>query len=201
MGGGRGGLAEPERAGAGTGGDADWPPEGPERGPSTWASRGREQRSERGSRVRGRARALRRLVERAGAARGTCRREPREWRAGDVSAPCPLRHLPPPRPPPPLWRVYSNRAGLAALLPPAACRRGRAGAGTGTGRPDCVGPGSGRPAAEVPARPLPARLVPAGSRTKHACARRADGRAGALAVSAAGAGRSPPVSGAARPRC
>lgn len=41
-----------------------------------------------------RARALRRLVERAGEARGTCRREPREWRAGDVSAPCPLRHLP-----------------------------------------------------------------------------------------------------------
>lgn len=26
---------------------------------------------------------------------GTCRREPREWRAGDVSAPCPLRHLAP----------------------------------------------------------------------------------------------------------
>lgn len=42
-----------------------------------------------------RARALRRLVRRAGEARGTCRREPREWRAGDVSAPCPLLHLDP----------------------------------------------------------------------------------------------------------
>lgn len=84
-----------EGVGGGKGADADWPPESLEPDPSKWASRGREQRSERGSRVRGRARALRRLVERAGEARGTCRQEPREWRAGDVSAPCPLRHLAP----------------------------------------------------------------------------------------------------------
>lgn len=44
-----------EGAGRGNGDDADWPLEGLKLDPSKWASRGREQRSERGSRVRGRA--------------------------------------------------------------------------------------------------------------------------------------------------
>lgn len=66
-----------------------------------------------------RARALRRLVERAGEVRGTCRREPREWRAGDVSAPCPLRHLAPSLPAHcfGFGIFYSNPTGSAPLLP------------------------------------------------------------------------------------
>lgn len=44
-----------EGEGDGSGADADWPPEGLEPDPSKWASRGREQRSERGSRALGRA--------------------------------------------------------------------------------------------------------------------------------------------------
>lgn len=44
-----------ERAGGGKGADTDWPPVGLEPDPSKWASRGREQRSERGSPVRGSA--------------------------------------------------------------------------------------------------------------------------------------------------
>lgn len=48
-------LRGPEGAGRGLGADADWPLEGLAPDPSRWASRGREQRGERGSRVRGRA--------------------------------------------------------------------------------------------------------------------------------------------------
>lgn len=65
------------------------------------------------------ARSLCSLVERAGEARGTCRREPREWRAGDVSAPCPLRHLAlsPPSPLPLLLHIYSPRPRFAPRPP------------------------------------------------------------------------------------
>ena len=104
--------------GARHGADVDWPLEGLEPDPSKWglAWAGTKKRTrETGAR----ARALRRLVERAGEARGTCRREPREWRAGDVSAPCPLRHLAPSLPAHcfGFGIFYSNPTGSAPFLP------------------------------------------------------------------------------------
>lgn len=141
-----------------------------------------------------RARALRRLVERAGEARGTCRREPREWRAGDVSAPCPLRHLPSlpahclrvcvltvirpgPRPsshPQPATEAVWVPASRAAW----ACDRpGRPAAPPRPARPWRSGRGA-RPAplpGGAAARPLPGRLGPGSLRTTRV--RAADGRA------------------------
>lgn len=94
-----------------------------------------------------RARALRGLVERAGEARGTCRREPREWRAGDVSAPCPLRHLPPPRPLPPPLHIYSNLTGPAPPSRPLPAKE--------------VAPGPGSGSSATQARRAPSACAPA----------------------------------------
>lgn len=167
---------------------AYWPPASREHDPSKWASRGREQRSERPSpgarEPRARAPALRSLVEPAREALGTCRRQPLAWRA-------PGRECPLPSPDPfPAHRVRFGtapviRAGPAlrrGLSPPEAAR-------TGVRRscsrdPPVLTPprGDGRRAAPartegVIARPPSVRLVPAGTGTEHACATRAGGRA------------------------
>lgn len=167
-----------------------------------------------------RARALRRLVERAGEARGTCRREPREWRAGDVSAPCPLRHLAPSLPAHcfGFGIFYSNRPGPRPSSRSSATEGGRSGPGQldGVGRsasarpaapPSARAPGAAAEEASAPRgcpeRPPRARFLfgwfqPARGQNTRA---RGGRTAGALAASAASAGRSPPFSGAARPRC
>jgi hypothetical protein len=120
-----------------------------------------------------RERALRRLVEPAGEAQGMCRLEPREWRAGDVSASCPLLHPAPPRPLPPLWRLHSN---LTRPRPPRALKPARRPCWAPTTAESCWGglprlprrrtrggSGRGAPAAPPPggatAYPLPVRLV------------------------------------------
>lgn len=165
-------------------------------------------------------RALRRLVERAGEARGTCRREPREWRAGDVSAPCPLRHLAPSLPAHcfGFGNFYSNPTGSAPLLPflsqgkrpfgsRSARRRGRSASARPAAPPSARAPGAAAEEASAPRgrpeRPPRARFLfgwfqPARGQNTRA---RGGRTAGALAASAAGAGRSPPFSGTARPRC
>lgn len=134
-------------------------------------------------------------LSKRGEAWGPCRREAREGRAGDVSAPCPLRHLaPPPRPLPPLLHIDSSPTRPPAPPPAPARGGGRPGPRRGLaalGGPPRPRAPSGRDARAAPLRPLPVRLVPASSRTKHACAR-TSGRA--LAASAASAG-------AAGPRC
>lgn len=102
---------------------AYWPPASREHDPSKWASRGREQRSERPSpgarEPRARAPALRSLVEPAREALGTCRRQPLAWRA-------PGRECPLPSPDPfPAHRVRFGTAPVIRAGP--ALRRGLSG--------------------------------------------------------------------------